>query len=159
MRERPTVRVVLLSPSHRLLLMHFVANITAGPRSFWATVGGEIEAGETLAEAASREITEETGMIGVPIGPVVWRHDHILAVSGEPMQFRERYVVAHAPHEDVSTAGFTEIEREVIRDLRWWSIEDIAATRETIFPNALARLLPDIIAGRLPPQPIDLPAA
>jgi ADP-ribose pyrophosphatase YjhB (NUDIX family) len=158
MRERPTVRVVLLSPSQRLLLMRFVENITAGPRSFWATVGGEIEAGETLAAAASREIAEETGMIGVPIGPLVWRHDHVLTVSGEPMQFRERYVVAHAPHEDVSTAGFTEIEREVIRDLRWWSIEEIAATRETIFPNCLARLLPEIIAGRLPLQPIDLAA-
>jgi hypothetical protein len=67
--------------------------------------------------------------------------------------------VAHAPHEDVSTAGFTEIERKVVRALRWWSIEEIAATRETIFPNALARLLPNIIAGRPPPHPIDLPAA
>jgi ADP-ribose pyrophosphatase YjhB (NUDIX family) len=60
MRERPTVRVVLLSPRRRLLLMRFTDNLTAGPRTFWATVGGEIEAGETLAMAATRELAEET---------------------------------------------------------------------------------------------------
>jgi ADP-ribose pyrophosphatase YjhB (NUDIX family) len=156
MRERPTVRVVLLSPRRRLLLMRFVDNVTAGPRSFWATVGGEIEENESLAIAALREIAEETGMLDVTLGPMIWRHDHVLTVAGEPLQFRERYVLAYAAHEDISTAGFTEIEREVVHDLRWWSQDEIAATHETIFPVGIAALLPDIIAGRLPVEPIDL---
>ena len=156
MRERLTVRVVLLSPRGRLLLMRFVDNITEGPRSFWATVGGEVEEDETLATAVAREVAEETGMIGVPLGGMIWRHDHVLAISGEPTLFRERYILAYAPSEEFSTAGFTEIERAVVRDMRWWSVEEIATTQETIFPIGIARLLPDVIAGRLPPEPIDL---
>jgi len=156
MRERPTVRVILLSPARRLLLLHFVDNITAGPRSFWATVGGEIEEAENLATAAVREIAEETGMIDVTLGPMIWRHDHVLTVAGEPLLFRERYVLAYATHEDISTAGFTAIEREVVHDMRWWSLDEIAATHEPIFPVGIAALLPDIIAGRLPAEPVDL---
>jgi 8-oxo-dGTP pyrophosphatase MutT (NUDIX family) len=156
MRDRLTVRVVLLSPRRRLLLMRFVDNITAGPRSFWATVGGEVEEDETLATAAAREIAEETGMIGVPLGGLIWRHDHVLAMAGEPMLFRERYVLAYAASEEFSTAGFTEAERAFVHDMRWWSADEIAATQETIFPVGIATLLPDVIAGRLPPEPIDL---
>jgi 8-oxo-dGTP pyrophosphatase MutT (NUDIX family) len=156
MRERPTVRVILLSPAKRLLLLHFVDNVTVGPRSFWATVGGEIEEDENLAMAAAREMAEETGMVGVPIGPLVWRHDHVLAMAGEPVLFRERYIIGYAAQEEFSRAGFTEVERESIHDARWWSLDEIATTQETIFPVGIATLLPDIIAGRLPPEPIDL---
>ena len=45
--------------------------LTAGPRSFWATVGGEIEENESLAIAALREIAGETGMLDVTLRPMI----------------------------------------------------------------------------------------
>ncbi len=76
---RVSVKVILLNDQDELLLLH--ANdpkITQtdgkynGP--FWFLVGGEIEKGETLQEAALREILEEVGIAKekIELGLVVW---------------------------------------------------------------------------------------
>ncbi|MCC7267714.1 MAG: NUDIX domain-containing protein [Caulobacteraceae bacterium] len=57
MQVRPTVRVLLLDPEDRLLL--FRGRLPAQPDSapFWFTCGGGIEPGETVEDAALREIS------------------------------------------------------------------------------------------------------
>jgi len=75
MRERLTARVVLLDPQDRVLLLKGrLPSQPQGP-SFWFTVGGGLEDGESLAEAALRETLEETGLADVARGPVVWRDE------------------------------------------------------------------------------------
>ena len=57
---RPTVRLLLLDPTDRLLL--FRSQSDTDGSDFWYSVGGEIEPGEVIEDAARREVAEETGI-------------------------------------------------------------------------------------------------
>lgn len=60
------VRVLLLSPRGRILLIRYRNTDRSGiDNPCWITAGGGIEPGETILEAALREITEETGLADV----------------------------------------------------------------------------------------------
>lgn len=155
MIERIAARVLLLGPTGRLLLLRCEGGpVAEGARRFWMNVGGGLEPGEDLLTAARREVAEETGLIEVTFGPGVWYSEQVLTLNGAPTLFKETFVVAHAGSEDLDPAGWTDLEREMIRDWRWWSVDEIAASDETIYPAGLAELLPDVIAGRYPAAPL-----
>jgi hypothetical protein len=44
--------------------------------------------------------------------------------------------------------------RVVFRELRWWSIDEIAGLRETFIPRTLAVLLSALLGGPWPVEPI-----
>jgi len=151
MRERPTVRVLLIRPDKRLLLIRYEdPRVLARFRHFWATVGGAMEAGETVEQGALREIEEETGLTDVKLGPVVWYGEPVIPINDEPIQFREYYIVANVDDAPLSRDKWTDLERDTIREMRWWTHAEIAASKERIFPIVLAEWLPEILAGDYP---------
>src|SRR5262245_58297406 len=125
MRERPTVRVLLVGPDNRLLLLRFDDPRCNKAKPFWATVGGGLDADESVEQGALREIREETGLTEVELGPVVWRDDVVIVTDDIPLFFHETYIVARTRATVLTREGWTELEREVISDMRWWTVAEI----------------------------------
>jgi 8-oxo-dGTP diphosphatase len=154
-RERPTARVVLLDRDDRILLMK--GRLPGGRyAAAWFTVGGGVEPGETYVEAAAREIREETGIAEFRIGPVLWLRRGVLELP-EPTLMVEQYVLARCDAAEPSREGWQALERELIEDIRWWTLAELLTTTEAVFPPGLAGLLADLLAGRLPAEPQAIP--
>lgn len=150
MRHRPAARILLSNVAGEILLFRFahVRGPLAG-RTYWATPGGGVDEGETFEAAAIRELAEETGLIVDSVGPELWRRSFPLQLEdGEHVIAEERFFAVAAPHDRLSRAGWTDLEIEVMAEHRWWSLADLAATAETVFPENLVELLKQAQGGR-----------
>jgi 8-oxo-dGTP diphosphatase len=146
MRRRPSSRLLVLDHADRVLLFRFV--FTKGPlrgQDYWATPGGALEPEETFAEAARRELLEETGIVTHAVGEPVAEREFILQLAnGERVVAEERFFfVRIADPMPLSREQWTPGEREVMVEHRWWSASELRATDEVVFPEELV----DILAG------------
>ncbi len=148
MKERLTARVILLDPDDRILLMKGRLPSDPAAPGAWFTVGGGVEPGESMVEAAVREIREETGFTDAEVGPVLWEGEQIHHDrKGRPVRVMERFMVARCAGGVPSAEGWQALEQEFVDDIRWWTLEALTACEEPIFPPDLAARLATILAG------------
>jgi ADP-ribose pyrophosphatase YjhB (NUDIX family) len=142
-RERVGARVLIIDAAgHVLLVREPVADGT-----HWLAPGGGVEAGEQLAEAAARELYEETGIRAefapdaLPVHVAQrWWPSRLAGVDYH--QTDHYYVLSVATRPAIEPAALTPAELEWEMEYRWWSIEALRANvDETIEPPDLADLI------------------
>jgi 8-oxo-dGTP pyrophosphatase MutT (NUDIX family) len=155
MRDRLTARVVLLDPDDRILLVKGRLPDNPDGPAFWYTVGGGLEEGESLQEAAVREVGEETGFTDIALGALLWYDEVILAdIRLEPRLFKQHYILARTAGGQLSRDGWEDYEHQLSDDMCWWTLGEIRRSRDTFYPIGLADLLTDVLAGRIAAEPL-----
>ena len=150
-RTRRAARVVLVTPDdgsagdgaqREVLLLADSDPGLSGVR-WWVTPGGGIDGEESPAQAAVREIHEETGLVTEvtalrgPVAHRVVRHGY----SDQVLEQEEWFFVLTAARFTTSTAGYTQDEQLTFKGVRWWPLAELADTREWIWPTDLPHLV------------------
>lgn len=148
------MKLLLLDEQDRLLLIH-----SEDPRTgqeCWYPVGGGIEPGETVQQAAAREAGEETGLGELPAGELVWTRDHTYRYDGREVDVHEEWSLHRVRQFVPAPASLTAYETRTIRGFRWWTIGELVATTETVFPPRLGLRLAALLEGGVPTTPVDI---
>ena len=154
MPVRRTARVVLFDTNDKVLLMQISDNTVKSTKTnsdkppFWVTIGGKLEEGESLEEAARREVFEETGIKEVVLSQPVWSGEQVLNWKGIDTKVCESFLFAKTGVTDIVTFNLTPEEKQVVKQYKWWSLEELKNTSECVFPPKLSQYLSDAFPHR-----------
>jgi 8-oxo-dGTP diphosphatase len=154
LRIRDAVRAVVVDSDDRVLLVRF--EFPTATR--WALPGGGVEPGETHAEALVRELFEEVGLRDPLVGPVIWHRLHIVPfLNGEFDGQRERiHLVRTDAFEPVPQLSWEQMNAEFVHELRWWTLDEIAASDAVFVPTRLHALLATLLRNGPPADSVDV---
>ncbi len=127
------VRVIVLDDENRILMVRH----DHPERTVWMVPGGSIEEDESSAQAAAREVLEETGF-EVEIGGLIW---HVEEVSERGQRF-VNFFRAKITGGEMKLGRDPELEEsdQVLGDIRFMTREEVEGLEE-LYPEFLRREL------------------
>ena len=138
LKLRRGARVLLIADEEVLLLNDSDPGIPGS--SWWVTPGGGIDNEENPAEAACREVEEETGLRLTPadlVGPVARGR----ACHGYSDRIRVQddvFFLARVRRFEPSSLGWTEAEKNRMKGFRWWRLDSLP---EEVWPPRVAEIV------------------
>ena len=144
LRVRRAGRVIVLDPDDRVLLFRY----DDGPpnRRHWCTPGGGLNDGEDYVAGARRELAEETGWTDVLPGDEVYQRTLTMEYADAIVRQYERFFLARVA---VARRGLGEVAAMHVSDgiaaWHWWTLAELDATDEVIWPAGLADLIRGLI--------------
>jgi 8-oxo-dGTP pyrophosphatase MutT (NUDIX family) len=156
---RPTARLLVVDPDERVLLF---GSVDDDEKKWWFTPGGGLQRGETVTEAAVRELAEETGFActEAELGPVVATSAGLFTGYDGRLYFgAHTFFCLRVTRLEIVSDGQEDYELSFITEHRWWTAGELRSTADDIFPPplALADLMGRLLRGDVPDPPIRLP--
>lgn len=143
-------RVLVIDGAGRLLLLSGFDPADSAP-PYWFTVGGGARPGESLAQAAARELGEETGIIASAddLGEPIWHDVAEFGFDGRRFRQEQDFFLLKVGKTgldgggvpEVSTAGADNEEAAIVLGHRWWTLAELESTKEQFYPAELPNLL------------------
>jgi 8-oxo-dGTP pyrophosphatase MutT (NUDIX family) len=145
LRVRRAGRVIVLDPDDRVLLFRYDDGPPNGRH--WCTPGGGLNDGEDYVAGARRELAEETGWTDVlPGDDEVYQRILTMEYADATVRQYERFFLARVA---VTCRGLGEVAAMHVSDgiaaWHWWTLAEIDATDEVIWPAGLADLIRGLI--------------
>ncbi len=139
-RIRLAGRVIVLDPDDRILLFRYDDGPPNGRH--WCTPGGGLNDGESYAAGARRELAEETGWTDVPLGAEVYQRTLTMEYADAIVRQYERFFLTRvsAARRELGEVAAMHTS-DGIAAWHWWTLAEIDATDEVIWPSGLATLI------------------
>jgi hypothetical protein len=90
-------------------------------------------------------VREETGFDISDVGLPVHVRQARFRFEGSLYDQVEHFFVARVAAAEVSRAGWSEIERRAVVEHRWWTLDQLRSTAETVYPTDFVDLLADAL--------------
>ena len=147
---RNGVRALVLDPHDNVLLVRFEDQFG----SWWSTPGGGIDPGESDADALARELSEEVGLQGFELGPLIWTREHWLVNPRRWGGQRERhYLVRTERFEPAPRFTDAQLEAEGVTGAAWFALEELDSVMTG--PRRLQELVRNLLRDGPPSEPIE----